>query len=193
MAQKKDIKGVGAPYLASLFGLTERRIRQLADDGIIPKLQHGLYPLDDSVRGYTVFLQEASRKGGEKNEDILIAQARYESARADKMEMEVALRRRELVLASDIETEVMNMVANFRARLLSLPSSIAAQGLGMTNRTEFERLVRIKVKEALYECARYDPQQTNDVEDTPKSSRKRKAATRNDSKRVGGRRKISKQ
>jgi hypothetical protein len=53
--------------------------------------------------------------------------------------------------------------------------------------------VRIKINEALYECARYDPKPTNNVEDTPPRSRKRKAASGDERKRVGGRGKVPKQ
>jgi hypothetical protein len=76
---------------------------------------------------------------------------------------------------------------------MSVPSSIAAQGLGITNKAEMEKLVRIKINEALYECARYDPKPTNNVEDTPPRSRKRKAASGDERKRVGGRGKVPKQ
>lgn len=48
---------VSAPELAALFNLTDRRIRQLAAAGVIPKAGHGKYLLAEAVKGYVQFLQ----------------------------------------------------------------------------------------------------------------------------------------
>lgn len=43
--------------IAKLFGLTERRVQQLAKDGIIAKLKKNQYELVGSVRAYINYLQ----------------------------------------------------------------------------------------------------------------------------------------
>lgn len=47
-----------AKFFADLFGVTERRIQQLAKDGVIPKAGRGQYPFIGTIRGYVRFLQE---------------------------------------------------------------------------------------------------------------------------------------
>ena len=47
-----------ASTLAKLFHLTERRVQQLARDGIIAKGIKGKYDLVSSVQGYVKYLQE---------------------------------------------------------------------------------------------------------------------------------------
>ncbi len=65
MAESGPTVPVGT--LAKLFDLTERRVQQLARDGIIPKATRGQYPLIESVRGYVRFLQERAQGEGPGN------------------------------------------------------------------------------------------------------------------------------
>jgi hypothetical protein len=58
---------VSLPILARLLNLTERRITQLAKEGVIPRSGRGKYPLANSVRGYITFLQQTA--SGSENVD----------------------------------------------------------------------------------------------------------------------------
>ena len=49
--------------ISKLLKLTERRVQQLAKDGIIPKAERGKYDLVSSVHGYVDFLK--AKAGGE--------------------------------------------------------------------------------------------------------------------------------
>jgi len=62
---------VDSQILASLFGLTTRRIQQLASEGVIPSVKEkggvNKYDLLAAIRGYVVFLQrrvESQMQGG---------------------------------------------------------------------------------------------------------------------------------
>ena len=44
--------------IASILNLTERRVQQLAHEGIIPKAERGKYDLIGCVRAYIKYLQE---------------------------------------------------------------------------------------------------------------------------------------
>lgn len=171
---------VPASTLARLFNLTERRVQQLAKDGIIPRGAKGEYALLPSVKGYIQFLQEAASRAGGDNDEIARSRARYEAARAEEREIDLAERKRELVHVDDVMDEVSKMVANFRARVLAIPSAVAAQGVGMTSRAELENLAKNKVYEALHELSRYDPQPTKRKAGAAKRGRKSKAAAGDD-------------
>jgi len=59
MTKKKasDDPTYPAKFFAGLFGITERRIQQLAKDEIIPKAGRGRYPLTGTVQNYVRYLQ----------------------------------------------------------------------------------------------------------------------------------------
>lgn len=178
MAKNLDI--VSSNELAKLFGLTIQRIHQLAADGVIPKTGRGEFPKDECIRAYICFLKELAARPGGENEVIARSRARYEAARAEEREIDLAERKRELVHVDDVMDEVSKMVANFRARVLAIPSAVAAQGVGMTSRAELENLAKNKVYEALHELSRYDPQPTKRKAGAAKRGRKSKAAAGDD-------------
>lgn len=46
-----------APVVARLLNISERHLRRLAADGVVPKTSRGEYPLAGCVQGYVAFLQ----------------------------------------------------------------------------------------------------------------------------------------
>ena len=59
----------------------------------------------------------------------------------------------ELVKAEDVLKEWQGIIANVRARLLSLPSKLAAQGHGARTRGELQKILQAGINEALLELA----------------------------------------
>ena len=88
------------------------------------------------------------------------AYAYYTAARAKKeghlaklAEFEEKAASGELVKAADVLKEWQNVVSNVRARLLSMPSKLAAQAYGARSRGDLQRLLTEGIHEALAELA----------------------------------------
>lgn len=77
-----------ASFYAKLFDVTERRIQQLAKDGIIPKAARGKYPLIGTIKGYVKYLQERSlaQVTDYSDSDIRAQKLRLTKAQADAQE-----------------------------------------------------------------------------------------------------------
>ena len=75
--------------IAKLFNLTERRVQQLAKDGVIPKANKGKYELVACVQGYIHYLQERAMGKDSAPQDTYTERARLLKAQADKTELEV--------------------------------------------------------------------------------------------------------
>lgn len=86
----------GATFYAKLFNITERRVQQLAKEGIIPKVARGKYPLLGAVRGYITFLQERSLSPEVGDGDINSNRNRLIRAQAEAREMENEMMRRDV-------------------------------------------------------------------------------------------------
>ena len=97
--------------IADWLGLTERRVRQLRDEGIIEEQAPGL-----TTRRYISYL----RSGSLADERAGLTRAKREAA-----EMENALRRGELHRTEEIETGIKTMLLNIRGRFLSLPAKLS--------------------------------------------------------------------
>lgn len=95
---------MSAAQAAQLLDLTERRVQQLARDGIIQKSSHGRYPLVGTVRAYVRYLREEAQRSTET-----AAGAALKAARQAEIELRMAERRRDLVQRSEADA-AMDMV-----------------------------------------------------------------------------------
>lgn len=145
--------------LARLFNLTERRVQQLARDGVIPKPEKGRYDLIACVQAYIKYLQDrATGRGDIEPQDTYAERARLLKAQADKTELEVKAMTGEVLPAEQVELLWSGLVASFRARLLALPVRCAQLVMSLKAYAEIEACLRAQVYEALNELSRYDPE-----------------------------------
>jgi phage terminase Nu1 subunit (DNA packaging protein) len=83
---------VTSKQLASLLGVTDRRVQQLANDGTIPKAKRGSYPLGPCIRGYVEWL-----KAGQDEAATADGKKQLEQLRIEKLTLELAREKRQLV------------------------------------------------------------------------------------------------
>lgn len=170
--------------IARLFGLSERRVQQLAKDGTIPKPEKGKYELVGCVRGYIKFLQDRAFGKDMAPIDVHYERGRLLKAQADKTELEAKAMSRELLPVTEVETGWAALAMAFRSRLQGLPTRGAHLAMGLKNFHEIESALRELVHEALNELSLYDPE-TNSGSDT-QSSEAGGTAAETDSQPVGG-------
>lgn len=135
--------------VANWLGLTERRVRQLRDEGVISEEMPGLYNLQKTVTRYISYIRKGSN-------DLNNERAGLTKAKREAAEMENALRRGELHRTEDIEAGIKNMLLNMKSRLLILPGKLSETLAGMQgNREEIFDLLSEAVNEALNELKDY--------------------------------------
>lgn len=106
--------------LAQWLNITERRVRQLRDEGILSEEAPGLYNLHQSVIKYIAYLKHGS---SELNyERTKLTKAKREAAETENM-----IRRGDLLLVSDVEPQLRDMLLKFRSRLLALPAKLSPE------------------------------------------------------------------
>ena len=142
--------------IARFLNLTERRVQQLARDGIIPKPEKGKYDLVRCVQQYVQYLQDRAYGSGVSAQDTHHERARLIKAQADKTELEVATMRNQLVAIESVETDWLQHISACRMRLLALPTKTAFQIAVMTEPAEIERFLKHSIYEALTELAKDD-------------------------------------
>lgn len=143
--------------LATILGITARRIRQLKDDGLFvrdPKTKK--YNLPKSVQEWIRYKVEA--------ETATSATVNYETERAQHEEIKkkiAALRLRrykgEIHEAADIEAVMSDMLVRFRGKLLAMPTKLAPMLVGVLDPNEIVDIIKAEVYEALTELSGYDP------------------------------------
>ncbi len=130
--------------LAALFDLNERRIRQLAKEGRVPKAGRGRYDLREAVPAYVRHLRGALGVKPSDVPDLAEARARQAIADARVKELKAAEIEGRLVRREVVE-EVFGQIATaLRASLLTLPSKARGRipHLNQADAEELERLIR---------------------------------------------------
>ena len=116
--------------IARLLDLTERRVQQLAREGVIPPAarsgaERGRYDLVSAVRGYVHYLREQAVRSQSGTADFGTERARLVRAKADLAEMDAGARRSDLLPVADVEAAWIAVLERLRARLLILPDRLA--------------------------------------------------------------------
>jgi phage terminase Nu1 subunit (DNA packaging protein) len=145
-----------ASTIANLFNLTERRIQQLAAEGIIPKEARGKYDLVACVRGYIKYLQERAFGQDVQSSEFINHRDRLAKANADRVEMENDVMRGKLAPLDDVHIVWSKIVMDTRTRMLGIPSK-AASGLAiLTTKAEVHALLETEIHGALNDLAEID-------------------------------------
>lgn len=143
---------------ARLLGISERRFRELRDEGVIPDAQKGEYDIERVVPAYCEHLRTvaAGRGGGEAQASKTAEDARLLKARADKAEMEAAEMRGALVPVEQIAGTLHSAVIIMKTRLGAVPAKSAPLVAGMKSIAGVERVIRDNIEEALHDLAKIE-------------------------------------
>lgn len=153
--KKKTIE-VSTSEIAEIFGLSDRRIRQLEKEEALVKISRGKYDLKASVQRYIAFIKEQAEKT-EEELDLTKEKTLLTRANRQKVELELQIMRGELHRSEDVRRVMNNMLSAFRARVLAIPSKISPRLLAQTDLAVVQDIIKKEVYEALQELSEYDP------------------------------------
>lgn len=141
-----------AKAVARFLDVTERRVRQLRDEKVIAEVRPGLYDLTDTNHKYINYL----RKRNPESEEVIdynTERAKLVRAKRKNEEYELQIRENQLHAAEDIEAVMVDMLANFKARLMSIPSKLSPALCKKTDKAEIFGLLKEQIDEALTELS----------------------------------------
>ena len=149
-------------HIAEALTISERRVRQLTEEGVLTEHSHGHYRLLPSVQAYIGYLQSQVSDDDEAS-DYNVEKARLTRAKREDAELELQLKRNELHRAQDVEFVMTGMLTAFKAKLVTLPHKILP-GLmavpdGEGRADAFVKLLAEAFGDALAELAGYSPDQ----------------------------------
>lgn len=142
---------VATGELADWLGVTERAISDYARKGIITRSAPGKFMLRESVRAVTAHLRDAASARGGSSAGLTAQRERIAREQADKLEMQNAAARRELLPAKQVADEWASILRLVRSRMLATPSRIQQQ-LGHLSAHDLDVIDR-ELRDALEELA----------------------------------------
>lgn len=151
---------VSAAVLGEMFGVTDRRIRQMAEEGIVIRASKGRYKLVDSIKSYLLTLKLAAEGVGVELADGEIdfdeEKALHEKVKRHISELKLQIMKGEVHKAEDVETVMMDMLVAFKTKIMGIPSK-AAPILENRDAAFIKDRLTKEVTEALNELKDYDP------------------------------------
>lgn len=155
-----DSMTVSVSVMANMFSLSERRIRQMAEEGIVVRAAKGRYKLVESLKNYTLALKLSAEGANVDNPDGEIRideeKALHERIKRHISELKLQVMRGELHKAEDVERIMMDMLASFKTRMMNIPSKVAPALENRDTAYIKDRLMK-EILEVLNELKDYNP------------------------------------
>ncbi len=110
--------GVSQATLARHLDISQPRVAQFVADGTFVAMQNGKLGLDDCRIRYIRWLRDESRKSAAS-----VSASRVQTARAEKIEQEIARDKRDLIPADEVCDFLTEAVGTFRSELAGVPAA----------------------------------------------------------------------
>lgn len=109
----------GGKELAALLGITDRQVRNLADEGVAKRAGRGRYLLGESIRAVIAQAEKRASSALDAEKAALMA------ARRQETEMRIAEKRGELVPREEVDFTLSTVIGGMKSDLMSLPARVS--------------------------------------------------------------------
>lgn len=152
---------VSSGVLEKIIGVSDRRVRQLAEEGILVRAVHGRYKLMDSVANYIltlkVSMESESMCSPDGELDLEEEKAIHERVKRHISELKLQIMQGELHKSKDVERVMTDMLVALKTKLLSMPSKLAPVLVARNDIEFIKSMINREVLEALNELKDYNP------------------------------------
>lgn len=136
--------------LCQLTGLTDRRHRQLADQGWFPLPSKGEYPLVATLQGLFKYYREQQHVGRNLKDQKTAKEIEVLTLEKEDRQIDINQKTGKLLELDTVWQTWERIVIAFKQRMMILPNKIQSQ-LGLT--VEQSKLVQIEIDAALLELS----------------------------------------
>lgn len=133
-----------------IFGISERRYRQLAQEGIVPPVEDGLVDFVAATKHLIAYYQKLVE--GQGAITLTEERARLTKFQAEKAKMETERMQETLVEAAEVEKRWLALGQACRTRLLAIPGKASPRLVGCAV-NEIKHVLEANIHEALNELA----------------------------------------
>ena len=143
-----------AAVVAQWLDISDHRVRQLRQKGVLAEARPCLYNLKDCVHRYIEYL----KKDGSPEEavDYNTERAKLARAKREREELDLQLMRREVLQAADVEKVMVEMLLRFRQKIRNIPVKQSPALAVETDQMEIFQALKRATDEALEELADFD-------------------------------------
>lgn len=140
--------------IATVLGLTPRRIQQLTRESVLTK-EHGHYNLIDSVKRYMEYRSKKDVLDDTEKERIN-AEVSIKKARAIVAVMEAKELQGKMHRSEDVAAMTEDLLFSIRGMLLALPGRLAVDTAAASTPPETSEIIRTEIYRIMEEISRYE-------------------------------------
>lgn len=169
MAENPKQNLQSSAIIGKLFDLSDRRVQQLAKEGVLPAASTRPYKFDllPTVKAYIKYLSDKANGKEAKNADTakaeadkLRAEADLKQSKAKIAEMQLKELEGKMHRSEDVEAMTNDLVYTVRSMIMALPGRLAMDVVQAGTANEASALIRTECHIILNELAgyQYDPE-----------------------------------
>ena len=159
---------VNSATLEKILQVSDRRIRQLAEENIIVRVSKGRYRLMESISNYILTLKVSMEAGNSQSVDGELnldeEKAIHERVKRHISELKLKTMQGELHKSEDVERVMTDMLISIKSKLLSMPSKLAPMLVARNDIDFIKRTISAEVLEVLNELKDYNAKDFYDDE-----------------------------
>lgn len=138
--------------IAALLLMTDRHVRRLTAEGVLPSAGPSRYQLAPVVHGYIRYLRD--RSGGDASEEVVKSKGRLLKARARAAELEADMLEANSLNRLAVEQAWGQVLEIIRTRVLAVPSAAAGPAFAAGTLAEVHTIITEAVFDALDDASR---------------------------------------
>lgn len=148
---------VSGTELASVLGLTKRRIEQMTQDGTLSTVSKGRFLLGEAVQQYIKFAkgeildpEDRKMEKARRAADVTLKASKAKFAKMQADELEGSMHR-----AEDVAAMTEDLIFEIRGALIALPGRLAVDVAAVNTAAEASEIIRKEVHKVMRELANY--------------------------------------
>ena len=154
----KENQIIKATELAKLLGITDRHLRNLANEGIIKKTEKGKYLFFESVQGYIEYIESKNDADVDLKDEKIREEIKKIKKDTELKALKISELKNQLHPAGVIEEVMTSMLVNIKGKLLSLPNKLAPTVIACDNLGEIQDIILTGISDTLTELSEYSPE-----------------------------------
>lgn len=156
-----DESEVSTTELATILGVSARRIQQMAQDGTLPTIRRGSFALCKSVQRYISFLGKDKLSEDEEKLEKVRRQSEVtlKASKAQIAKLEAAELQGKMHRSEDVADMTEDLIYAIRGMLVALPGRLAVDTAAVDTPAEASEIIRKEVYKIMSELSeyKYDP------------------------------------
>jgi len=147
-----DVKAI-----ARRLDISERRVRQLREQGIIEEFRKmpGLFDIERATIDYIRYLRRNNSGTGDSI-DYNAERAKLMRAKREDIEHDLGIKKRELHTTEEIKSVIADVLINFKSRLAAIPAKASPALSKKSSKAEIHKILKRYIDEALSELSEFD-------------------------------------